>query len=139
MAAAKDGCGLEAAAGNGRRLHLGIPEAVFVVRDPVPWRLGPRLKITFQSPHRSALLGEGGELSGKVPGGKAGSVSPTPASWFFRPCRGMALKSGQKREWGRTAEQNPDARRLSFVLPPPPRPIIEEHKTAMVQCWRLDG
>ncbi|XP_052598797.1 prefoldin subunit 3 isoform X1 [Peromyscus californicus insignis] len=30
MAAAKDGCGLEAAAGNGRRLHLGIPEAVFV-------------------------------------------------------------------------------------------------------------
>ncbi|XP_032185994.1 prefoldin subunit 3 isoform X2 [Mustela nigripes] len=31
MAAAKDGCALgEAAAGNGRRLHLGIPEAVFV-------------------------------------------------------------------------------------------------------------
>ncbi|XP_037067462.1 prefoldin subunit 3-like [Peromyscus leucopus] len=30
MAAAKDGCGLEAAAGNGRRLHLGIPDAVFV-------------------------------------------------------------------------------------------------------------
>ncbi|XP_012996661.1 prefoldin subunit 3 isoform X1 [Cavia porcellus] len=31
MAAAKDGCGLaEAATGNGRRLHLGIPEAVFV-------------------------------------------------------------------------------------------------------------
>lgn len=33
MAAAKDGCGLETAAGNGRRLHLGIPEAVFVVRN----------------------------------------------------------------------------------------------------------
>ncbi|KAK2491887.1 hypothetical protein MC885_006753, partial [Smutsia gigantea] len=33
MAAAKDGCSLgDAAAGNGRRLHLGIPEAVFVVR-----------------------------------------------------------------------------------------------------------
>lgn len=33
MAAAKDGCGLgEVATGNGRRLHLGIPEAVFVVR-----------------------------------------------------------------------------------------------------------
>lgn len=33
MADAKDGCGLgEVAAGNGRRLHLGIPEAVFVVR-----------------------------------------------------------------------------------------------------------
>jgi len=31
MAAAKDGCGLgEVATGNGRRLHLGIPEAVFV-------------------------------------------------------------------------------------------------------------
>uniref|UniRef100_A0A8D1F671 VHL binding protein 1 n=2 Tax=Sus scrofa TaxID=9823 RepID=A0A8D1F671_PIG len=31
MADAKDGCGLgEVAAGNGRRLHLGIPEAVFV-------------------------------------------------------------------------------------------------------------
>lgn len=36
MAAAKDGCGLaEAATGNGRRLHLGIPEAVFVVRVPL--------------------------------------------------------------------------------------------------------
>ena len=34
MAAAKDGCGLgKVAVGNGRRLHLGIPEAVFVVRD----------------------------------------------------------------------------------------------------------
>ncbi|GAB5585036.1 prefoldin subunit 3 [Prionailurus iriomotensis] len=34
MAAAKDGCGLgEVAAGNGRRLHLGIPEAVFVQED----------------------------------------------------------------------------------------------------------
>lgn len=34
MAVAKDGCGLgELASGNGRRLHLGIPEAVFVVRD----------------------------------------------------------------------------------------------------------
>jgi hypothetical protein len=32
MAAAKDGSGTEIAAGNGRRLHLGIPEAVFVVR-----------------------------------------------------------------------------------------------------------
>ena len=32
MAASKDGCGVgEVAAGNGRRLHLGIPEAVFVV------------------------------------------------------------------------------------------------------------
>ncbi|ERE80357.1 prefoldin subunit 3 [Cricetulus griseus] len=30
MAAAQDGCGLEAAAGNGRRIHPGIPEAVFV-------------------------------------------------------------------------------------------------------------
>uniref|UniRef100_G1TDQ2 Prefoldin subunit 3 n=2 Tax=Oryctolagus cuniculus TaxID=9986 RepID=G1TDQ2_RABIT len=30
MAAAKDGCGMEVTAGNGRRLHLGIPEAVFV-------------------------------------------------------------------------------------------------------------
>ncbi|XP_008589297.1 PREDICTED: prefoldin subunit 3 [Galeopterus variegatus] len=31
MAAAKEGCGTsEVAAGNGRRLHLGIPEAVFV-------------------------------------------------------------------------------------------------------------
>ncbi|XP_020041202.1 prefoldin subunit 3 isoform X2 [Castor canadensis] len=30
MAAAKDGSGTEIAAGNGRRLHLGIPEAVFV-------------------------------------------------------------------------------------------------------------
>uniref|UniRef100_A0AAA9TXX2 Prefoldin subunit 3 n=1 Tax=Bos taurus TaxID=9913 RepID=A0AAA9TXX2_BOVIN len=31
MAASKDGCGVgEVAAGNGRRLHLGIPEAVFV-------------------------------------------------------------------------------------------------------------
>lgn len=33
MAAAKDSCGKgEMATGNGRRLHLGIPEAVFVVR-----------------------------------------------------------------------------------------------------------
>ncbi|KAB0345960.1 hypothetical protein FD755_024386, partial [Muntiacus reevesi] len=31
MAASKDGCGVgEVAVGNGRRLHLGIPEAVFV-------------------------------------------------------------------------------------------------------------
>lgn len=34
MAAAKDACGSgEVVAGNGRRYHLGIPEAVFVVRD----------------------------------------------------------------------------------------------------------
>lgn len=35
MAMARDACGLGelSLGGNGRRLHLGIPEAVFVVRD----------------------------------------------------------------------------------------------------------
>lgn len=34
MAVARDACGFgELSLGNGRRLHLGIPEAVFVVRD----------------------------------------------------------------------------------------------------------
>lgn len=40
MAAAKDDGGSgEMAAGNGRRLHLGIPEAVFVVRDMLVLRI----------------------------------------------------------------------------------------------------
>uniref|UniRef100_A0A8C6ADH7 Prefoldin subunit 3 n=1 Tax=Marmota marmota marmota TaxID=9994 RepID=A0A8C6ADH7_MARMA len=36
MAASMDGCGVEVAAGNGRRLHLGIPEAVFVESRTYP-------------------------------------------------------------------------------------------------------
>lgn len=93
MAVAKDACGLEAAAGNGRRLHLGIPEAVFVVRDPVPWRLGPRLKITFQSPHRSALLGEGrwrAELRG--PGTECHALSVPPYILVFQTLPGAGFE-----------------------------------------------
>lgn len=63
MAAAKDACGLETAAGNGRRLHLGIPEAVFVVRNLVSRRLDLRLKIAFQSLPRPGSL-RGTELKG---------------------------------------------------------------------------
>ena len=51
MAASKDGCGVgEVAAGNGRRLHLGIPEAVFVVSGQ--WVLDATLLFPFfLAPH----------------------------------------------------------------------------------------
>lgn len=101
MAAAKDGCGLETDPGNGRRLHLGIPEAVFVVRDPVSRRFDLILKISFLSLPRPGLLG-GTELKG--PRGNGRPVVSTCISAFQAP-RGMASHNGnpsrvQKREPG---------------------------------------
>lgn len=65
MAAAKDGCGLgEVATGNGRRLHLGIPEAVFVVRGTLALgilALGRELPLPSRPSPQPRLLGE--ELS----------------------------------------------------------------------------
>ncbi|ELV09632.1 Prefoldin subunit 3 [Tupaia chinensis] len=76
MATAKEGCGTgQVATGNGRRLHLGIPEAVFVVRDtPFPGVLtrGRRL-FFFPGPILAWTFGEGAEL--KVKGG-SGQLSP---------------------------------------------------------------
>uniref|UniRef100_A0A2K6RYF7 Prefoldin subunit 3 n=1 Tax=Saimiri boliviensis boliviensis TaxID=39432 RepID=A0A2K6RYF7_SAIBB len=61
MAAAKDGCGKgEMATGNGRRLHLGIPEAVFVI-------LGMRLQIQSISLWNSTLLKKKRRLKGQIP------------------------------------------------------------------------
>lgn len=62
MATAKDGCGLgEVATGNGRRLHLGIPEAVFVVRGTLVLgvlTLGRGLPLPSRPPSRPRPLGE---------------------------------------------------------------------------------
>ena len=81
MAAVKDDCGLgEVAGGNGRRLHLGIPEAVFVVRDTLvlgilTLRYG--LPLPSWPPARPRLLGEGIELKDR--GESAPSALPLRA------------------------------------------------------------
>lgn len=76
MAAAKDDGGSgEMAAGNGRRLHLGIPEAVFVVRDPLV--LGILLGRDFFLPSpRTGLNFRWMELRAKGPGRALCTLSP---------------------------------------------------------------
>lgn len=118
MAASKDGCGVgEVAAGNGRRLHLGIPEAVFVVSGQRVFD-ATLLYPFFLAPHRG--LGCWGERRwAQLPGrGRSGLDG---LNWGGT-CLGGGLPSEQvtgakrargRRTWGRRRAA------LRDRLPPP--------------------
>lgn len=95
IAASKDGCGVgEVAAGSGRRLHLGIPEAVFVVSGQQVFD-ATLLYPFFLAPHRG--LGCWGERRwAQLPGrGRSGldglNWGGTCLGGACRPGRSQAL------------------------------------------------
>ena len=145
MAASKDGCGVgEVAAGNGRRLHLGIPEAVFVVSGQrvldatllFPFFLAPHPGLGCWRESRWAQLPGRGRsgLNGLNWGGTClGGGLPSELVTGAKGARGRRTRGLRTRG----AEAGP-LRRTAFLRPPRPEvPTPLALRREAVRSWSL--